>query len=285
MIPFLSWARLRGFCERRAARPFFRRIVPLRPEIPLISFSFDDFPRSALRNGGAILKDFGLTGTYYASLGLAGTDTPSGRIFDLDDLTDLLEQGHELGCHTFAHYNSWNTATRVFEGSLVQNRAAIQKLVPDFEFQTFSYPITSPRPWTKGIVGRRFRCSRAAGQSLNVGRMDLNQMAAFFLEKSRDNMQAVRNIIDENRRNRGWLIFATHDVADHPTPFGCNPKFFEEVVQYSVDSGARIVPVVDALAVALAPATAFATTSGIPAISAQGSTMNRQRSPEVGDEL
>ena len=48
---------------------------------PLISFSFDDFPRSALFTGGALLEQYGVAGTYYASLGLMGKTSPTGEIF------------------------------------------------------------------------------------------------------------------------------------------------------------------------------------------------------------
>src|ERR1700681_1152721 len=83
--------------HRRATSHIWRRPFLIRSQRPLISFTFDDFPRSALLVGGAILHRFGLTGTYYASLGLAGKETASGQIFVPDDLTTLVEQGHELG--------------------------------------------------------------------------------------------------------------------------------------------------------------------------------------------
>ena len=56
-------------------------------------------------------------------------------------------------------------------------------------------------------------------------------------------------MIDQNARARGWLIFATHDVRETPSRFGCTPDFFEQVVQWSLESGARILPVVEALEV------------------------------------
>jgi len=69
------------------------------------------------------------------------------------------------------------------------------------------------------------------------------------LEQTRDNPRAVKALIDDNARARGWLIFATHDLSGDPSPFGCTPDFFEQVVQWSVESGARILPVVGALKV------------------------------------
>jgi peptidoglycan/xylan/chitin deacetylase (PgdA/CDA1 family) len=216
---------------------------------PLISFSFDDFPESAFRVGGAILKHYGLNATYYASLGLIGSDSVSGRMFGPTDLKLICQQGHELGCHTYSHCHSGNTATSTFEKSIIENRSALCKLVPEAEFRTFSYPISCPRPFTKLRTSRHFICCRGGGQTYNFGPTDLNNLAAFFLEKSQDKIRPVKELIDQNRQARGWLIFATHDISDNPTPYGCTPTFFDEVVRYAVDSGAYILPVVEALGI------------------------------------
>lgn len=226
---------------------FARRPFTLHSPWPLISFTFDDFPQSALQAGGAILKERGLAGTYYVSLGLLGKDGPTGRIAVADDLTRLVEQGHELGCHTFAHCDSWETPTQAFESSVRENRAALKQLFPSADFSTFSYPISPPRPRTKARMAAHFACCRGGGQTLNHGTVDLNYLAAYFLEKSRDQIQAVKDLIDRNREVRGWLILATHDIADQPTPFGCRGDFFQDVVRYAVSSGARILPVAKAL--------------------------------------
>jgi len=240
-------ARIHGYYQRKAASLVFRRPFAIRPQQPLISFTFDDFPRSALLVGGRILKTRGLAGTYYTALGLVGKEAPSGQMFVADDLVTLFEQGHELGCHTFSHYNSWETETATFENSIIENSAALNKLFPGAEFKSFSYPISLPRPLTKAKVADYFLSCRAGGQTLNVGTADLNQLSAFFLEQSRHDIQAIKDLIDRNRQSRGWLIFATHDVSDNPTPFGCTPEFFEQIVEYSVKSGAHVLPVVRAL--------------------------------------
>lgn len=242
-----AWLRLEESYRRRAASLSFRKLFSLNSERPLISFTFDDFPRSALFTGGDILHRHGLAGTYYASLGLMGKEAPTGQIFVADDLKTLFEQGHELGCHTYAHCDSWDTKTATFENSVVENQNALHKLFPDAEFRSFSYPINLPRPLTKARMARHFACCRAGGQTLNSGRIDLNQLSAYFLEKSRDNIQAIKDIIHRNKKARGWLIFATHDISDNPTPFGCTPELFEQVVQYAADSGARVLPVIKAL--------------------------------------
>ncbi|PYX05710.1 MAG: hypothetical protein DMG88_20655 [Acidobacteria bacterium] len=245
--PILS--RFRGYYQRKAASLVFRRPFVISPTRPLISFTFDDFPRSALLAGGAILNRFGVAGNYYVSLGLLNKNEPSEKMFILDDLTMVLKQGHELGCHTFSHRHSWETDRRAFEESILQNRTALGKLVAGAQFRTFSYPICPPRPLTKAAIAKYFLCCRGGGQTLNVGPTDLNQLSAFFLEKSRHDIQAVKDLVDHNRRVRGWLILATHDVCETPTPFGCTPEFFEDIVQCAVNSGAQILPVASALEV------------------------------------
>jgi hypothetical protein len=246
-MPLPPWTRLANYYRRNAARPVFQRPLAIHSDQPLVSFTFDDFPRSAFLSGGAILKRYGLTGTYYVSLGLLDTDSPSGLVCGPNDLTRVLEQGNELACHTFSHCHSWETERLTFDNSIVQNRTALSKLIPGAEFKSFSYPKSEPRPLIKRGTARHFLCCRGGGQTFNSGRADRNQLSAYFLEKSRDNIQAVKRFIDLNREARGWIVFATHDVSENPSPYGCTPEFFDEVVRYVADSGTRVLPVINAL--------------------------------------
>jgi peptidoglycan/xylan/chitin deacetylase (PgdA/CDA1 family) len=241
------WAAMGRYYRRKSGSVLFRRPLTIRSDRPLISFTFDDFPRSALVNGGRILNARGFRGTYYVALGLLGTDSPSGKIIDADDLRVTLDQGHELGCHTYSHSDSWDTDPTVFEESIIENRKEFQKLVPGAHFKSFSYPRSSPRPTIKRAAARHFLSCRGGAQRSNIGTADLNQLSAYFLEKCNGDIGPVQQLIDMNRDARGWLILATHDVIRDHGPYGCTPEFFEEVVEYSAKSGARILPVVEAL--------------------------------------
>lgn len=240
------WVRLQNRYRRDVARLFFKRLHFVQADLPVISFTFDDFPHSALWTGGAILRSFGAFGTYYASLGLMGKQAPTGQVFSQEDLRALVEQGHELGSHTFDHCPAWDTNPDDFEASIARNHLALRELCLGTKFRTFSYPISLPRPRVKQKASGHFVCCRGGGQTFNVGPTDLNLLSAYFLERSRDNLQAIRDVIDETLRVRGWLIFATHDVCEAPTRFGCSPVFFEAVVRYAAQSGARILPVIQA---------------------------------------
>jgi peptidoglycan/xylan/chitin deacetylase (PgdA/CDA1 family) len=218
----------------------------IKSPAPIISFTFDDFPRSAWLMGGAILRSFGLVGTYYVSLGLMGTEIETGKMFLPEDLKGAVDQGHELGCHTFSHCHAWDTAPLLFENEVLANRRALNELIPKASLKSLSYPIGVPRPQTKKRSSRYFDCCRGGGQTFNVGKADLNYLFAHFLEQSRDNPKAVKDLIDETCQARGWLIFATHDICEQPTRWGCTPGFFEDIVRYSANSGARVLPVFQA---------------------------------------
>jgi peptidoglycan/xylan/chitin deacetylase (PgdA/CDA1 family) len=240
-------ARLLRACERRLARYLGRRRFAMLPGTPMASFTFDDFPRSALANGGAILEAVGTSGTYYASLGLSGRTTETGEQFTTSDLETLLEAGHELGCHTFDHCHAWDTSPADFEASVVRNAQALQTLVPGTRFRTHSYPLSIPRPATKRRVARHVTAARCGGQRFNCGRADLNYLNAFFIEQSRDHFETIKRLIDANARAGGWLIFATHDVAPYPTRYGCTPALLERIVHDCIASGTAVVPVTAAL--------------------------------------
>jgi peptidoglycan/xylan/chitin deacetylase (PgdA/CDA1 family) len=214
---------------------------------PLISFTFDDFPRSALEVGGKILHAHGVAGTYYVSLGLLNRDEPTGRICSSTDLKEVLAQGHELGCHTFEHCDAWETESRSFEESILTNRLALKQILPHADFMTMSYPISTPRPDTKRRTGQYFPGCRGGGQRFNYGTVDLNYLHAFFIEQSRDVPSLIWEIISRNWDKGGWLIFATHDISMQPTRFGCTPELFKDVVSRAVGSGAKVLPVAQAL--------------------------------------
>jgi peptidoglycan/xylan/chitin deacetylase (PgdA/CDA1 family) len=232
----------------------YRRSLKIGPGTPLISFTFDDFPRTALINAGAILKRHQIRATYYGAFGLMGTNGPVGELFLPEDVELLLNRGHELGCHTYGHNHAFTTTPDAFEASILNNRRLVDELLPGFRFRSFSYPFSFPRPVIKHLAGGYFDCCRGGGQTFNAGSADLNDLAAFFLEQTGGCPRVAKNIIDDACRAGGWLILSTHDVCAKPSRFGCTVELFEEVVEHAVRSGADILPVADALQVLISRA-------------------------------
>jgi len=219
-------------------------MAAIKTAVPIISFSFDDAPRSAFYAGSEILMSHGARSTFYVSLGLLGTQTEVGPIASRDDLVRAVQAGDEIGCHTFDHLDAWQTSAVKFIESVEKNKQEIGRILPGTTFKTFSYPINDPRPSLKSKLEKYFDCCRGGGQTANVGMADLNLLKAYFLDKrNRNDINSVRRVIDYNASCRGWLIFATHDVSDNPTSYGCTRKLFADVVEYAARSGASILPV------------------------------------------
>ena len=240
-------ARARNKWRRLLVHHAGQRRFDLSARVPYISFTFDDYPRSALLEGGRILERHGVHGTYFISLRLAGGDSPSGMVATREDVVATLQAGHEVGCHTYAHLDGCNSSVAAFQTSIADNREAFRRLAPATPLSVFAYPLDGPVLDIKRAVGRHFVCCRGGGQTFNAGAIDLNLLNAYFLDwRNQDDMAAVQAVIDQNAAARGWLIFATHDVADSPSRFGVSPRFFEQVVAAAVQSGARVVPMMAA---------------------------------------
>lgn len=225
---------------------FYRHILRIKSRVPIISFTFDDFPRSALLVGGAILERAGFRGTFFASMGEMGKDSDVGELFRPDDLTLLISRGHELGCHTFSHEDPWKTPPDVFEQSILMNASKAREFLPDLALRTFAYPYGPPHPRVKSRISRHFSCGRCGGEKPNISSTDLYLLKAVFLERNRERPDWIKSLIDMNREARGWLIFATHDVTPDPSPFGCDPAFFDDIVQYAARSGSAVLTVIQA---------------------------------------
>lgn len=232
--------------RRIASELFWRRMVTINLVNPIISFSFDDAPQTAFRQGGFILKFHRARATFFVSIGLINKSSPSGAIASYDDLRQAIDDGHELGCHTFDHKDPWRTTTEDFALSIDANLQALSNFLPKAIFKTFAYPFSGPKPSIKRRVGNIFDCCRGGGQTFNARNADLNLLKSFFLDRRCGNsLETVKNIIDQNSKLRGWLIFATHDIQDKPSPYGCNAEFFEKVVEYASRSS-RILTIGEA---------------------------------------
>ena len=213
----------------------------------MVSFTFDDFPRSALKLGGAILRDNGVTGTYYASMGLMNQITSVGPQFTAEDLRQLLEDGHELGSHTFSHVSGRQVAPETFEGEAKKGKEALAEACGTACIDHFSYPFGHATMRIKQRIGTHFRSCRGIVPGINISPVDLNLLRANSLYAV--DLKAIGRLLDQNEKHRGWLIFYTHDVSSCASDFGCTPQAFESVVRMTVKrNGTRIVRMRDGVA-------------------------------------
>ena len=241
--------RASGKVRRLLADQFGRRTLSIKTPVPIVSFTFDDAPVTAFREGRGILKQFGARATYYVSLGLLDAETEVGKIASVGDLARAVDEGGELGCHTFDHLDAWHTSSATFMASVARNGQALHRMLPSARFTTFAYPKSGAKLSLKLALGNTFMCCRGGGQATNADSADLNLLKACFVDRRTGiDTEFIRTLVDYNADRRGWLILATHDVAADPSPYGCTPAFLETIAQYASRSGALLLPVGEACA-------------------------------------
>lgn len=212
---------------------------------PIVSFTFDDFPRTAYLAAGQILADFGVRGTYYASVGLMNTSNQLGDQFRSADIGSLLQQGHELASHTYSHISCRLSSWTDFQADVEKGKKAIAEF-GGLGSGDFAYPFGDVTFQAKQSLD--LASARSIIPGSNGPEVDLNLLRANSLYGDLDNSTRLETLITENARRKNWLIFYTHDVRPSPSAFGCTPALFESTVHCAARSGCLILTVQQALA-------------------------------------
>jgi peptidoglycan/xylan/chitin deacetylase (PgdA/CDA1 family) len=226
---------------------FCRRTAALGDLGPIVTFTFDDFPRSALTIGGGIVERFGGRATYYVSMGLMNTVNDLGEQFRSTDLHSLIERGHEVANHSFSHPSARKTLFEDFLKDVDHCEKAIRETTTADPSNNFAYPYGEVTLRVKRQLGPRMGSCRGTIGGLNGPDVDLNLLRANRLYGGIEQFDDAKRLILENEMQRSWLIFYSHDIDRNPSRFGCTPALLEEVVSFAANRGARIMTVSDVL--------------------------------------
>jgi len=233
-----------GNLRQRFISSVQRREYALPEDGPLISFTFDDFPLSALQIGGAILKSYEMCGTYYAAMGLMDrASSQMGPYFGCGELKSLLRDGHELGSHTFDHVSCRTTSVCDFVAEVTKGKEAAERVSGAGPCEHFSYPYGHVTLRIKQTIGGHLASCRGIFPGINISPVDVNLLHANSLYSGSFDLHSFDRLVQENSRRRGWLIFYTHDISERPSPFGCTPAQFESVVKLVKRSRALVIPI------------------------------------------
>jgi peptidoglycan/xylan/chitin deacetylase (PgdA/CDA1 family) len=210
---------------------------------PIASFTFDDFPQSALETGGRILEARGVRGSYYACGELAGSNYRDVPHYSPEHLQDAVRRGHEIGCHAFEHLHFSKAGVRALRDSVKRNAEFLHKHLQDFRPVSFAYPFGDADWATKTFIAQQFPIARGVWFGTNTGRMDFSQLRATPLDMRWRHHVDIPREIHNAKAGCGWLIFFTHDVQDSPTSEGCSPDHLSRIVDNVLENGFEILPV------------------------------------------
>lgn len=234
------------FIKREWANISFRRPLPVRLDRAVVSFTFDDAPGSAFEHGGRILHENGCEGTFYVSLSFLHSQD-SMVAFTREHLCTAVEQGHEIGCHTYGHIHLSREKLAAIDEDICHNQTDARALFPNLKLENFSYPFGEQTRTAKALLSAKYRSARGVGHGLNARQTDLYNLKAVRLYEETNSLETIFHIISQAEEQRAWLIFYTHDISSNPSRYGCSPTYFEAVVKACVDRRLRVLTVRDAL--------------------------------------
>lgn len=223
-----------------------RRVVQWRkacraevaPDRPVVSFTFDNFPKSAL-NGADIVEKCGGRAGFYACTSFMGQRSPMmGEMFDGATLSELTARGHEIGAHTHTHLDCARARLEKVERDIGENLVALAEVGHIENVTSFAFPHGETSYAAKRWVGEVFATGRGTLPGVNIGDVDRSQMRAIELGSSamhrRRAIAALKTCVDA----KAWIFFFTRDVSRSPTPYGAPVDLVEELAQRAVEGGA-----------------------------------------------
>ena len=226
------------------------RALDTRLAEPVVSFCFDDFPRSAVTEGGRMLGERGWAGTFYAAGSFCGREVDGISYFTEDDLRQIHEDGHEIGCHTFSHLRVAHQQSSRILDDLKRNADFLARILPEHRCGSFAYPFGDLRLPQKRLLARQFGVCRGIWSGINRGRMDFGELKAVGLAQIGADFDEVVGWIDLAIREKAWLILFTHDVSPRPSDYGYQSDAFARLLDIVAERGIRVLPVKNAVGLA-----------------------------------
>lgn len=230
----------------RRLTPFqSRRLQSICLERPIVSFSFDDCPRSVVENALPLLEARAWPSTIYLACGLFDITNHLGLHMSAADAKAVATSGHELGDHTFSHFDATQCAQDSFLSDIARNQKSFDALgLP--KATSFAYPYGQTTPRLKTALGAQFKGLRGITPLAHARQVDLNQIGSFplFSDSSLDRLlQAILHL----EQHPAWLTIFTHDVCDAPSAWGCTQADLTRVIAAVEQVNATVLSVSGAI--------------------------------------
>src|ERR1700709_751387 len=159
------------------------RVEPfaLRNATPMVSFTFDDVPKSAATVGAAVLEAHDAHGTFYVIGSQVGTSSPLWDMVDGEDGVALHRQGHEIACHTFSHKRACDLDAETLSTEIARNQRYLRSLDASIRIENLPYPFGYGSFVRKRQLKTIFKSCRSIVPGVNSGSVDLQFLRAMPL--------------------------------------------------------------------------------------------------------
>lgn len=242
--PYIPRSGLAGRIHRQLTRRMGVTPLDVTPAYPIITFTFDDVPKTAVEHGAQALEARGWRGVFFAACGLAGVSNHHGEQFKASDLVDLESRGHEIGCHSFSHADASRISAQLMAEDSARNRDFLKQAGLKSPPTSFAFPYGEASPSTKKRLLHDYRALRGVQSGINRGKTDRGLLKSVALDGGEPGLARALNAIRSVSEAPGWLIFYGHDIRATPSQWGCTPDFFKTVldaVQEACETSGAVV--------------------------------------------
>lgn len=225
---------------RHVSRRTDRSTLPKLPQ-SIVSFSFDDCPKSAFTNGLPLLEAQGWRGTIYIACGLCDTTNHLGLHMSEADVVEAYKRGHEIADHTYSHVSANDVDLNTYMADIQRNQDALKRLaIPKSEH--FAYPYGHVTPPLKKALRTQFETLRGV-VTPQTAIQDANLLWATRVY-SNDSIEIALKSIATAKSEPQWLHLYTHDVVDaNPSQFGCTTDDFQSIIDAVKENGLQVMTV------------------------------------------
>jgi len=241
-----TWAAIKARASNRLARHLLTAPFKL-PNRPMVSFTFDDVPKSATTVGARILEEYNARGTFYIAGGLVDKWSGHWNGSSVEDIVSLHRGGHEVACHTFSHTRAVDLNTAAMIAEIEKNRHFFRAVDPSIKIENFAYPYGLVSASHKQQLRNLFRSSRSILPGINADVVDLQYLRATPLIECQIERDEIERAIEQAILTGGWLIFYSHDVATTPSRYGCSPSLLRDALNAASRRKIPILNIAEAL--------------------------------------
>ncbi len=242
-----GWSAVKARVSNRLARHLSVAPLQLSGTSAMVSFTFDDIPKSAATVGAPILEEYDGRGTFYVAGSLVDQWSGHWTGASADEIVALHHGGHEVACHTFSHSRASDLDAAAMTAEMEKNRRYLLALDPSIRLENFAYPYGQGSLPRKRQLSKAFRSSRGILPGINSGTVDLHYLRAMPLIDLHIGRDEIDRALDEAVAKSGWLIFYSHDVRAAPSPYGCSPTLLRHALDASARRNVAILSVAEAL--------------------------------------
>jgi peptidoglycan/xylan/chitin deacetylase (PgdA/CDA1 family) len=210
---------------------------------PVLSVTFDDFPKSAAVLGARVVEAAGGRATFYACSDYAGQTTNTGVQYDIADLMRLHFTGHEIGGHSSTHRDLGRLSPEEASKDIADNVDRLTRMGVPGTIRHIAYPYGETSVGLKRAIRGSYATARGVLQGINGRGTDSLQLRAVTLMAQDWTLRRAEAQIDAAIDTGGWIILFTHDVSETPSPYGVTPQALDALIRRAQRGGARLLPV------------------------------------------